>query len=62
MGDVKKWEKSGKIWGNFQRIISWVFCKLFEVCKSLKYFSGNWLSDNDPQEPHQDTPVLHNSN
>ena len=62
MGDVKKWGKSGKIWGNFQTLISWVFWKLFEVCKSLKYSSGNWLSDYDPQEPRQDTPVLHNSN
>ena len=26
----------------------------FEVCNSLKYSRGNWLSDND-------TPILHNS-
>ena len=42
-------------------IYSWVFCKLSEVYKSLKYSSGNWLSDYDPQEPHQDSSVLQNS-
>ena len=62
MGICKKCQKSAKNWGNFQTLISWVFWKLFEVCKSLKYSSGNWLSDYDPQEPRQDTPVLHNSN
>ena len=62
MGDDKKCHKSAKIWQNFQTLISRVIWKLFEVCKSLKYSSGNWLSDYDPQEPRQDTPVLHNSN
>ena len=31
----------------FQMVITWVFWKRFEVCKSLKYSSGNWLSDCD---------------
>ena len=56
--------RSGKVpksEATFETLISQVFCKLFEVCKSLKYSSGNWLSDYDTQEPHQDTPVLHNS-
>ena len=58
---AKKWGKSAKILHNLHTVITWVSRKLFEVCKSLKYSSGNWLSDYDTQEPHQDTPVLHNS-
>ena len=35
-GEVKKWGKSPRILCNFQLLISLVFWKLFEVCKSLK--------------------------
>ena len=45
MGDGRKWGKSRKIVGNFQMVISWVFWKLFELCKSLKYSSGSQLSN-----------------
>ena len=37
---------------NFQRGISWVFWKCFEVCKSIGYSSGIQLSDGDNKKGH----------
>ena len=54
--------KVPKLEATFETLISQVFCKLFEVCKSSKYSSGNWLYDCDLEKSNQDTPVLHNSN
>ena len=57
--------RSGKVpksEATFETLIYQVFWKLFEVCKSLKYTSGNWLYDCDLEKSHQDTPVLHNPN
>ena len=37
-------------------LISWVFCKLFEVCQSSKYSSGSQLSDGAQHLGHGITP------
>ena len=44
-------EAKGQMWSwPLWTLISQLFCKLFEVCKSLKCSSGNWLLDYDPQK------------
>ena len=59
---AKNYHFRGGNMGILDLSVKWLWMKLFEVCKSLKYSSGNWLFDYDPKKSHQDTPVLHNSN